>query len=100
MEDSKDVFLVKMAYNKSVYDYIHLFEEKHGRRFEGWVGGVVGEELYFGGNVLNFSDLKLDLDYDCETDLIWGWFADNEGHDQYINYSSYIMGMRHKYLKE
>lgn len=88
-------------YNRSVSIYIEEFCKKQEMDFEFWVADLIGEVACFGEDFFNFSDIKYDLENNCEKGLIVEWSNANlDNQDKYINYSSYHKGLRHEKNKQ
>lgn len=85
-------------------EILQMFCDKQELDFDFWVADEVGSlasfEQYF---FFNLSDIILDLTTNQPKGFIQQWQLDNTNlreHEQYINYKSYIMGVRHGGLKE
>lgn len=91
---------LKEKYVKSCNEIVELFCKKQDLDFKFWVGDVVGEVAGCGSYYFYLSDIILDLDKDLEKGFIFEWYHTSFNSKQkYINYNSYIMGLRYEDLK-
>lgn len=82
------------------------FSQKHDLEFDGWVGDEVGGVASFISQYFfKLSDMVLDLKTNQEKWFIMQWQDDTIAwrndifaNGDYINYNSYIMGLRYKDL--
>jgi hypothetical protein len=90
---------LKEQYKSICKEYVKKFCKKQDMCYEGWVGDVIGGIVCINDFYFNFSDIVLDIDTKQPKGFIIDWYYDNiEVDDTYINYSSYIMGLRVKDL--
>ena len=82
------------TYKESVNAIVDLFCEKQDMDFEYWVAGTIGEVCEISGFFFNFSDIVTDLEKKAKPGVIISWHNDNADSEKYINYNSYIMGLR------
>ena len=90
---------IKKEYEKSCNKIVELFCEKQDLKFDYWIGDKVGGIADCGSFDFYLEDIILDLDKDLKKGFIFDWYDDNLDYKQYINYNSYIMGLRHENLK-
>lgn len=82
-------------------EYIIKFCNKQNLSFDGWIADEIGGiALFIGQYSFNLSDIVLDLNSRQKKGFILNWQNDlidynlkNNG-SRYINYKSYIMGLR------
>jgi hypothetical protein len=84
-------------------EWVRKFANKQDIDFDGWVGNTVGGiAVFINQYFFNLSDIILDLNTKQPKGLILEWYNANTdfniGNDKpiYINYNSYIKGLRHK----
>lgn len=94
-------------YDTVCNDIVTKFSNKQGLEFDGWVADEVGGIAGFATQYFfNISDIVLDLKNKQPKGFILEW--QNDGTDfnllkekpEYINYKSYIMGLRYNDLKK
>jgi len=91
----------KKGYEFYVDRYMELFCEKQGYEYDkkAWVGNNVGETICVADMNVNFSDIKIDIDMSVPKGIFSEWYwTVTESDLPYINYSSWVMGLRHKDL--
>ena len=77
-----------------------FFEEEYFTRdFNGWVADIVGGIADFEDLTIDFSDIVYDLRTNQPKGKIIEWMDENVENEQFINYHSYCLGLRHKDLK-
>lgn len=97
---------LKLRYQYLVEDYLEAFTTKHNIDFEFWVGGDIGSVACFGDYSFNFDEIRYDIDNQIKGRKIFRWFDEGVEHNmyrketQFINYSSYCMGLRYKHLNK
>lgn len=94
-------------YDAVCNDIVTKFSNKQGLEFDGWVadevGGIAGFALQY---FFNISDIILDLKTKQPKGFILEWQSDGVDYNmfnekqEYINYKSYISGLRYKDLKK
>jgi len=101
----KNLNELKKEYDQSCNDFVSRFAIKQGLEFDGWVGDEVGETALFNEVFyFNMSDVILDLMNYCENGLIVKWSEESTEFNmfkdipKYINYRSYIRGLRYDNL--
>lgn len=97
-------------YEKNCNAIVEIFAKKQDLEFDYWIGDEVGSIAVFNDHCyfFNLSDIIIDLETDQPKSLIMKWNDDglefNELIDyskrKYINYKSYIMGLRLEDLNE
>lgn len=93
---------LKERYENLCNEYLKRFCEKQEMDFDdGWVGGTVGGIANIGDYYLSFDDIRLDIDTNQPKGVILSYYDHIlEGHHkeppEYINYQSYINGIRIK----
>jgi hypothetical protein len=94
-------------YENICNEYIRRFSKKQEIEFDGWVGNEVGDIASFICQYFfNVSDIMLDLSTHQPVGLILDWQSEGVDYNmfnddkQYINYKSYIMGLRYADLKK
>jgi hypothetical protein len=86
-------------------DYIMRFCEKHDLNFEGWVGDRVGGTAEIGDMLLDFSDIRYDIDTEQKVGTIEKWWDYSYGLamlecPKTINYRSWCAGAPVPYSQE
>lgn len=90
---------LKQKYDDACNEIIKHFIKKQGYEFSYWVADEIGRIACFTNHFLRMSDIILDLNKKAEKGLIFKWQDDCiENETKYINYNSYIMGLRFKDL--
>jgi len=88
---------LKENYETICNKYITIFCEKQEMDFNGWIGDIIGGIAICNDFYFNFDDIVLDINFDQPKGDIIDWYFDNlEIQDKYINYYSYIKGLRIK----
>lgn len=88
--------ILRKNYEKSCKEIVEAFCKKQGFDFEYWVGDTVGGVASCGSYYFYLDDIILDLSKKVPTGGIIEWNDSNlDSKQKYINYKSYIMGMRH-----
>lgn len=98
---------LKTEYDIICNTFVEKFAKKHGLEFDGWIADEIGGiasfiDQYF----FNLSDIILDLTTNQPKNSILKWHDDEVEYNmyfeepRYINYKSYIMGLRQKDLKK
>lgn len=97
---------LKTEYDIICNTFVEKFAKKHGLEFEYWIADEVGGIAEFTANYFfNLSDIILDLTTNQPKEFILEWHDDEVDYNmdfeepRYINYKSYIMGLRQKDLK-
>lgn len=95
----------KRQYELVCNEFVQKFCDKQEIDFDGWVGNEIGGIALFACQYsFNLSDIILDLTTKQPKGLILEWqnadvdfnmFNENQ---QFINYKSYTMGLRHEQL--
>jgi len=57
--------MFKKRYEKICNNYALKFAKKHGFQFDGWIGDRVGEWAVMGDYVIDFVNIKYDIDNKC-----------------------------------
>jgi hypothetical protein len=81
--------------------YTQLFCDKHEVEYnpENWIGGK-GEVIEIGDMFINFSDIRIDLEEKVSKEIFAEWYWNvTENNLLFINYKSWIKGLRPKDLK-
>jgi len=85
-------------YEYSVKKYIQVFELKQDLSFEFWVSDDIGTIGNFSDFMINFEDIRYDIDTSQPKGNIIKWydftFELYSKEKKYINYKSYCMGLR------
>jgi len=88
--------------NSAITEYVMIFCDKHNLQFIGWVGNKVGERVLLGDYVVDFRDIRIDLETDQKAEAFIKWYdynleeASTQKEDKtFINYESWIKGYRH-----
>ena len=101
----KEIDKLKIEYDKLCNEWIKLFCKKQGIEFDFWIGDEIGGiasficQYYF-----TIDNIIFDLTTNQPKGLILNWQIDEVEHNSlkddkdYINYSSYSKGIRHKDL--
>ena len=95
----------KDRYEKLCMEYVLRFCEKHALNFEGWVADRVGEPAEIGDMLLDFSDIRFDLDSERKVGEIEKWWDYSYGLamlecPKTINYRSWCAGAPVPYSQE
>ena len=88
-------------YESICNEIVEAFSKKQDLTFGHWIGDTVGGIVdYEGGYTFSFDDIVLDLKQNCKKDFIKEWYNDcvEFGGETFMNYNSYIMGLRYKDL--
>jgi hypothetical protein len=91
----------KNGFEFYVNQYMQLFCDKHGLEYNEslWIGRK-GDIIEIADMVINFSDIRIDLEENVNKDIFLEWYWNvTESELPHINYSSWIKGLRHKDLK-
>jgi hypothetical protein len=103
---------LKTQYENVCNEYVRRFCEKQEIDFDGWVGDEVGGIASFIHQYFfNMSDIILDITTNQPVGFILDWQSDGVDYNmfdynmfkdktEYINYNSYIMGLRYYDLKK
>lgn len=93
------------SYDLSCNNIVDKFTSKHGLEFDGWVGNEVGGIACFNCQYhFGISDIILDLKTNQKKWFILKWQDESVEHcinnekNNWINYQSYIMGLRYDQL--
>lgn len=93
-------------YDQQVDRVIHRFMIKQfyedgyfTRDFYGWVADIVGGIANFEDLTFDFADIVYDLRTNQHKGKIIEWMDANVENEQFINYHSYCLGLRHEDLK-
>ena len=65
----------KDRFNSICMEYVLRFCEKHDLNFEGWVGDRVGGTAEIGDMLLDFSDIRYDIDTEQKVGTIEKWWG-------------------------
>ena len=77
--------------------YIESFEKKHKIKFECAINGYMMGVIRFDNEMyVSINDIIIDIDEDVSVDTFadWYWTVHNKSTGLYINYSSWVMGLR------
>jgi len=101
----KETQEIKQKYEKLCMEYVLRFCEKHDLNFEGWVADRVGETAEIGDMLLDFSDIRFDLDSERKVGEIEKWW--DYSYDlamlecpKTINFRSWCLGAPLPYTQE
>lgn len=89
---------LKHRFENIANEYLNIFTEKQEIEFDFWVGDEIGGLASFNTeHFFTLDDMRIDIDHDAPKGLIIQWHYDNldAGRDNWINYPSYIKGLRH-----
>ena len=97
-------------YKKACNNLVNKFATKQNLDFDGWVTDEVGGIACFASQYFfHMSDIELDLSTNQKKGFILEWIDDGtefnmdilltEEGARYINYASYIAGLRYENLK-
>lgn len=87
---------LKSNYEKALQAYVGEFMRKQDCYVEYIFDNCC---LYMDYFDISMNDLRHDIDAKVSKGLIFQWLSDNDSNEQYINYKSYCMGLRHTVLK-
>lgn len=91
------VLKLKNKYEDACNEYLELFCEKQEMTNDGWVADDVGGIAVCSDFYFNLHDIVLDINTNQPKGDIVDWYYDNiDADSDYINYNSYIMGLRIK----
>jgi DNA gyrase/topoisomerase IV subunit B len=65
-------------YNLISHGIITMFCEKHGIKFSGWVDGVIGGVAMMGRDIINFCDIKYDVETNQPINHFFKWYDTSE----------------------
>lgn len=92
-------------YKKACNNLVNKFATKQNLDFDGWVSDDVGGIACFASQYFfNMGDIVLDLNTNQKKGFILEWIDDgtdfnmNLEESKYINYASYIAGLRYENL--
>jgi hypothetical protein len=89
---STEILKLKAGFEKAVEGYILAFCEKQDRTFDGWIGDLIGELADIGGYyVLNFDDIRFDVDNQVPAGLIFKWYEEILAEGKDMNYRHYVL---------
>ena len=98
---------LQTQYENVCNEYVRRFCEKQDMEFDGWVGNEVGGIAGFASQYFfNMSDIILDMSTNQPVGFILDWQSDGvdfnlfKDKTEYINYNSYIMGLRYSDLSK
>jgi hypothetical protein len=98
---------LKIKYDNVCNEYVRRFCEKQEIDFDGWIDDEVGGIASFISQYFfNISDIIFDITTNQPVGLIFDWQSDGvdfnmfKDKTEYINYNSYIMGLRYIDLKK
>ena len=102
---SKENQALQDRFRSVCMDYIMRFCEKHDLNFEGWVGDRVGGTAEIGVMLLDFSDIRFDVDTEQVVGKIEKWWDYSYGLamlecPKTINYRSWCAGAPVPYSQE
>lgn len=93
----------KKGFEFYVHRYLELFCEKQGFVYDKreWVGNIIGEVICINDMLVKLSDIRIDIDRNITKGIFSEWYwTVTESDLPYINYNSWVMGLRHKDLKQ
>jgi hypothetical protein len=91
---------IKQEFEAAVHKIIKAFEKKQDLEFQFFVGDDVTDVAFFGDvDFFKFSDIYHDITTNQPKGLIKQCLYECLDHDNYINYKSYCMGLRHENIK-
>ena len=98
---------LQTQYENVCNEYVRRFCEKQDIEFDGWISDEVGGIASFISQYFfNMSDIILDISTNQPVGFILDWQSDGvdfnllKDKTEYINYNSYIMGLRYYDLKK
>jgi hypothetical protein len=98
---------LQTQYENVCNEYVRRFCEKQDIEFDGWISDEVGGIASFISQYFfNMSDIILDMSTNQSVGFILDWQSDGvdfnllKDKTEYINYNSYIMGLRYYDLKK
>lgn len=102
---SKENQALQDRFRSVCMDYIMRFCEKHDLNFEGWVADRVGETAEISDMLLDFSDIRFDVDTEQVVGKIETWWDYSYGLamlecPKTINYRSWCAGAPVPYSQE
>lgn len=72
-----------------------FFDEDNGEYFiHYWVADNVGTMLYINDYIIDFNDIRYDIDNDVSKDKFFEWYDYILENEVKINYKSYLSGFR------
>ena len=75
-------------------DYVDLFCKKHNLTFKGWEGNKPGTIARFKDYIIDFEDIRLDIDTNQHKDHFKNWYYLRLDKKLNYNYKSYCMELR------
>ena len=91
--------MLQHDYESVVMKYIQTFAEKHDLEFDSWIN--FGEVAVFGDMYVSFDDLRRDINLQVPSHIFTDWYwACIDNAPKYINFSSYIMGLRYTDIQD
>lgn len=90
----KDLKKLKRQYEDACNEYLEVFCEKQEMQNFGWVSDDVGTSAVCGDLIFSMREIKLDIDTRQQVGTIIKWYDDNMINSKYINYYSYLKGLR------
>jgi len=84
---------------KHISYYVFLFCDKHDLRITGWV--TYADVITLNDYTINFSDIKLDIDFNQNKNDFWEWYDYNiERGKVVVNYLRWIRGINEYFKNE
>lgn len=87
-----EILKLKAGFEKAVESYMLAFCHKQDRTFDGWVGDNAGGMADIDGYyVLNFDDIRFDIDNQVPSGLIFKWYEEILAEGKEMNYRHYVL---------
>jgi hypothetical protein len=86
--------ILRQHYENICNAYVNEFCAKQEMDLNGWIGGEVGGVTECSDFFFDFRDIVRDIDTEQPKGLIIDWYYDNLEGRRFINYDSYIRGLR------
>ena len=94
---------LKSKLDLCIEQYVILFCKKQDLQYKTgmWVAGDVGYIVLISDMFINFSDIRLDLENNVTKGIFSEWYwTVTESNLPYINYSSWLKGLRQSDTKQ
>jgi len=78
--------MLTQYFNELADGYILLFAYKHEIEFTAWVDNRIGGMAEFGNSLLDFIDIKFDIDTEQSREVFFDWFFASD----FISYPNFI----------
>lgn len=86
---------LKNLYEQVCHLYAQKFAEKHDLKFNGWIGGSIGEVAEMSDLYFDLRDIRTDIDNDVPAGTIIRWYDQwCEAEKSYMNYRTWLKWLK------